>query len=155
MLEEPAMFKPLSYSSEFVSIRQLLMLSTDNASFKAKTYEQAVQIYLCQWKPYKQLELAFHRDTPNTRKQWTKTLALRARVFTIIFSCVYIPVKHSLSLFTYYIKHSITRTGTLHNNSRMESPMNLEHFNLIVFHINFGNFNRRKCNVPSSEVAII
>ena len=49
MLEEPAMFKPLSYSSEFVSIRQLLMLSTDNASFKAKTYEQAVQIYLCQW----------------------------------------------------------------------------------------------------------
>ena len=49
MFEEPAMFKPLSYSSEFVSIRQLLMLSTDNASFKAKTYEQAVQIYLCQW----------------------------------------------------------------------------------------------------------
>ena len=36
MLEEPAMFKPLSYSSSFVSIRQLLMLSTDNASFKAK-----------------------------------------------------------------------------------------------------------------------
>ena len=36
-------------SSVFVSIRQLLMLSTDNASFKAKTYEQAVQIYLCQW----------------------------------------------------------------------------------------------------------
>ena len=36
MLEEPAMFKPLSYSSEFVIIRQLLMLSTDNASFKAK-----------------------------------------------------------------------------------------------------------------------
>ena len=36
MLEEPAMFKPLSYSSEFVSIRQRLVLSTDNASFKAK-----------------------------------------------------------------------------------------------------------------------
>ena len=36
MLEEPAMFKPLSYSSEFVSIRQPLVLSTDNASFKAK-----------------------------------------------------------------------------------------------------------------------
>ena len=36
MLEEPAMFKPLSYSSEFVSIRQSLVLSTDNASFKAK-----------------------------------------------------------------------------------------------------------------------
>ena len=49
MLEEPAMFKPLSYSSEFVSIRQSFVLSTDNASFKAKTYEQAVQIYLCQW----------------------------------------------------------------------------------------------------------
>ena len=30
------MFKPLSYSSEFVSIRQPLVLSTDNASFKAK-----------------------------------------------------------------------------------------------------------------------
>ena len=36
MLEEPAMFKPLSYSSEFVSIRQSFVLSTDNASFKAK-----------------------------------------------------------------------------------------------------------------------
>ena len=49
MLQEPAMFKPLSYSSEFVSIRQLLILSTDNASFKANTYEQVFQIYLCQW----------------------------------------------------------------------------------------------------------
>ena len=36
VFEEPAMFKPLSYSSEFVSIRELLMLSTNNASFKAK-----------------------------------------------------------------------------------------------------------------------
>ena len=36
MFEEPAMFKPLSYSSEFVSIRQPFVLSTDNASFKAK-----------------------------------------------------------------------------------------------------------------------
>ena len=36
MLEEPAMFKPLSYSSVLVSIRQPLVLSTDNASFKAK-----------------------------------------------------------------------------------------------------------------------
>ena len=36
MLEEPAMFKPLSYSSEFVSIRQSFLLSTDNASFAAK-----------------------------------------------------------------------------------------------------------------------
>ena len=36
MFEEPAMFKPLSYSSKFVSIRQPLVLSTDNASFNAK-----------------------------------------------------------------------------------------------------------------------
>ena len=36
MFEEPAIFKPLSYSSEFVSIRQPLRLSTDNASFQAK-----------------------------------------------------------------------------------------------------------------------
>ena len=36
LLEEPAMFKPLSYSSEFVSIRQSFVLSTDNASFEAK-----------------------------------------------------------------------------------------------------------------------
>ena len=34
--EEPAMFKPLSYSSEFVSIRQPFVLSTDNARFHAK-----------------------------------------------------------------------------------------------------------------------
>ena len=36
MFKEPAMFKPLSYSSEFVSIRRPLLFSTDNASFKAK-----------------------------------------------------------------------------------------------------------------------
>ena len=36
MLKEPAMFKSLSYSSEFISIRQPFVLSTDNASFKAK-----------------------------------------------------------------------------------------------------------------------
>ena len=36
ILEEPAMSKPLSYSSEFVSIRQSLVFSTDNASFQAK-----------------------------------------------------------------------------------------------------------------------
>ena len=35
MLEEPAMFMLLLCSSEFVSIRQPLVLSTDNASFKA------------------------------------------------------------------------------------------------------------------------
>ena len=38
MLEEPAMFKPLSYSSEFVSIRQSFVLSTDNANFEAKKH---------------------------------------------------------------------------------------------------------------------
>ena len=36
VFEEPAMLKPLSYSSEFVSIRQPFVFSTDNASFKAK-----------------------------------------------------------------------------------------------------------------------
>ena len=36
MFEEPAMFKPLSYSSEVVSIRQPLALLTDNESLKAK-----------------------------------------------------------------------------------------------------------------------
>ena len=40
MLEEPAMVKPLSYSSAFVTI--------GDGSFKEKTYEQAVQIYSCQ-----------------------------------------------------------------------------------------------------------
>ena len=39
MLEEPAMFKLLSYSSEFVSICQPLVFSTDNASFKAKNIQ--------------------------------------------------------------------------------------------------------------------
>ena len=36
MFEEPAMFQPFSYSSEFVSIRPPLVLSTDNGSFNAK-----------------------------------------------------------------------------------------------------------------------
>ena len=39
----------LSYSSFFVSIRQPLSFSTDNAKFKRKHCEQAVQMYLCQW----------------------------------------------------------------------------------------------------------
>ena len=36
VFEEPAMFKPLSYSLEFVSIRQPFVLSTNNASFQVK-----------------------------------------------------------------------------------------------------------------------
>ena len=55
-------------------------------------------------KPYKQLELLFHRDTSKHSKTMDKTLALRARVFTIVFSCLDSPVKHSLSLFIYYMK---------------------------------------------------
>ena len=39
----------LSYSSFFVSIRQPSWFWTDNAKFKRKYYEQAVQMYLCQW----------------------------------------------------------------------------------------------------------
>ena len=54
-------------------------------------------------KPYKQACVS--PGYPNTRKPWTKTLALHARVFTIVFSCLDIPVKHSLSLLIYYIKH--------------------------------------------------
>ena len=46
MLEEPAMFKPLSYSSEFVNTRQSLVLSTDNASFKAKKYTSRQSRYI-------------------------------------------------------------------------------------------------------------
>ena len=38
-MEKPAMFKPLSYSSEFVNIRQPLVLLTDNASFKTKNIQ--------------------------------------------------------------------------------------------------------------------
>ena len=36
MLEELAVLKRLSYSSEFVSFRQSFVRSTDNASFEAK-----------------------------------------------------------------------------------------------------------------------
>ena len=40
MLEEPAMFKPLSYSSEFVSIRLI-----GHAWLQVKSIDQAVQFY--------------------------------------------------------------------------------------------------------------
>ena len=39
----------LSYSSFFLIIRQPSWFSTDNAKFKRKYCEQAVQMYLCQW----------------------------------------------------------------------------------------------------------
>ena len=42
MLEEPAMVKPHSYSSEFVHICQHSLHSIGNTSFKEKTWEQAV-----------------------------------------------------------------------------------------------------------------
>ena len=45
MLEEPAMFKPLSYSSEFVIIRQYSWRSIDHAWLQVKSIDQAVQIY--------------------------------------------------------------------------------------------------------------
>ena len=48
MFEQPAMFKLLSYSSEFVSIGQSLLFSTDNAGFKTKkhTSRQYRSIYV-------------------------------------------------------------------------------------------------------------
>ena len=49
MFEELAMFKQLSYSSQFVRNRQPWVLSTNNPYFEAKTNEQAVQMYLFQW----------------------------------------------------------------------------------------------------------
>ena len=48
MFEEPAMFKPLSYSSEFVSICHFNCFQLITQASRQKTYEQAVQIYLCQ-----------------------------------------------------------------------------------------------------------
>ena len=45
MLEEPAMFKPLSYSSEFFSLNCFQLITQAS---RVKAYEQAVQIYLCQ-----------------------------------------------------------------------------------------------------------
>jgi hypothetical protein len=58
-------------------------------------------------KPYKQLELVSHRDiqtlTGISKHSNSKTLAL---VFSyIVFSCLDIPVKHSLSLFIYYVQN--------------------------------------------------
>ena len=38
--------KPFSYSSEFVSIRQPLVLSTDNASFKAKNIRGSPDLFM-------------------------------------------------------------------------------------------------------------
>ena len=47
IFEEPAMFKSLSNSSEYASIRQISCLAIDNAIMRAlgeKPYEQAVQM---------------------------------------------------------------------------------------------------------------
>ena len=68
VFEEQAMFKPLSYSSEFVSIRHPFVLSTDKLqASRQKIYEQAVQIYLCQW---------FYFNDVTSRKECIK-LAVR------------------------------------------------------------------------------
>ena len=55
MFEEPAMSKPLSYSSECVSIHSRLCFQLITQASRQKTYEQAVQIYLCQWRVYKKI----------------------------------------------------------------------------------------------------
>ena len=45
MLEEPAMFKPLSFSSEFAIIRQYSGRSIGHAQLQVKSIDQAVQFY--------------------------------------------------------------------------------------------------------------
>ena len=76
MLEEPAMFKPLSYSSEFFSIRQPYLFCTDNASLQEKTYEQAVQMYLCQWLTQQKMKNLFPVDENSIEQYFAAQIVL-------------------------------------------------------------------------------
>jgi hypothetical protein len=54
-------------------------------------------------KPYKQLELVSHRDTQTLENNVWKHSRFALVFSYIVFSCLDIPVKHSLSLFIYYL----------------------------------------------------
>ena len=79
----------------YVWLEILLKSADQNILFRLDSFEN----------PYKQLELVFHWEISKHSKTMDKNTRVlrRARVFTIIFSCLDIPVKHSLSLFIYYL----------------------------------------------------
>jgi hypothetical protein len=81
-------------------------------------------------KPYKQLELVFHRDIQTLENNVWKHSRFALVVSYIVFSCLDISVKHSLSLFIYRVYKKKTQPrnfprnrhcfkGRVHPNSRM------------------------------------
>jgi hypothetical protein len=63
-----------------------------------------IRLYVLIWfeKPYKQLELVSHRDIQTLENNVWKHSRFALEFSYIVFSCLDIPVKHSLSLFIYY-----------------------------------------------------
>ena len=118
--------KYLNYACKITWIEFLITLCLVKNSIQISKRKHSVTSRFIWEAIYKTTRARVSPGYPNTRKQCMKTLALRARVFIHCqFSCLDIPVRHSLSLFIYYVKTSSWLTFLL---SKFLDMMSLDEF---------------------------
>jgi hypothetical protein len=95
--------KYLNYACKITWIEFLITFAWLRIIFKSAN-ENLILLRVDSFKkPYKQLELVSHRDIQTLENNVWKHSRFALVFSYIVFSCLDIPVKHSLSLFIYYI----------------------------------------------------
>jgi hypothetical protein len=94
--------KYLNYACKIAGIEFLITLCLVKNSIKSANENILLRPDSFE-KPYKQLELMSHRDIQTLENNVWKHSRFALVFSYIVFSCLDIPVKHSLSLFIYYI----------------------------------------------------
>jgi hypothetical protein len=96
--------KYLNYACKITWIEFLITLCLVKNSIQISKRKHSVTVRLDSFeKPYKQLELVSHRDIQTLENNVWKHSRFTLVFSYIVFSCLDILVKHSLSLFIYYI----------------------------------------------------
>jgi hypothetical protein len=95
--------KYLNYACKITWIEFLITLCLVEYSIKISKRKHSVTSRFIWEAIYKQLELMSHRDIPTLENNVWKHSRFALVFSCIVFSCLDIPVKHSLSLFIYYI----------------------------------------------------
>ena len=94
--------KYLNYPCKITWIEFLITLCLVENSIQICKRKHSVNLDSFE-KPYKQLELMSHRDIQTLENNVWKHSRFALVFSCIVFSCLDIPVKHSLPLFIYYI----------------------------------------------------
>jgi hypothetical protein len=94
--------KYLNYACKITWIEFLITLCLVKNSIQISKRKHSVTSRFI-WEAYKQLELVSHRDIRTLENNVWKHSRFALVFSYIVFSCLDIPVKHSLSLFIYYV----------------------------------------------------